>query len=75
MIEQRLRESISLIENSTISPIKEGYSNDLKFNIDHQYLLRVFPITDIKKRKVEFDTINHYPNYRHLLLELWNLMD
>lgn len=52
-------ESIShLINAKEFVELKKGYSNDQKYVIDQNYLLRIFPIREAAKRQEEFLTLH-----------------
>lgn len=63
-MDKYIRETIPLLETAkVISKIHKGFSHDEKYAIDDQYLLRIFPIDDLNKRREEFETINDLAKY------------
>ncbi|MFC0523741.1 aminoglycoside phosphotransferase family protein [Pontibacillus salicampi] len=55
---------ISYIRNAdSIIELNKGFSHDKKYVIDNTYLLRIFPIEDMKSRQKEFNTLNNLSMY------------
>ncbi|MGP4042157.1 phosphotransferase family protein [Gracilibacillus sp. D59] len=51
-------ESIPMVNAAeVIKKIEKGFSRDQKYILDYKYLLRIFPVEEIDKRKVEFETL------------------
>ncbi|MGD6831352.1 aminoglycoside phosphotransferase family protein [Sutcliffiella halmapala] len=63
----QIKEKITYLKNAkSIVELKKGFSFDKKYIIDNKYLLRLFPIEEVKKREIEYDTIHAlsaYSNY------------
>ncbi|MEK9198974.1 aminoglycoside phosphotransferase family protein [Ureibacillus sp. 179-F W5.1 NHS] len=58
-LESNLIKRIDYLKNAdSILPLTKGFSNDQKFVIDQRFLLRIFPMDQQVKRKIEFDTIH-----------------
>lgn len=52
---------------ATVTPIKEGYSEDQKYiiaNANHRYVLRLFPIHQYDRKKSEFDVLRQMETYQ-----------
>ncbi|SFM33724.1 Predicted kinase, aminoglycoside phosphotransferase (APT) family [Gracilibacillus orientalis] len=51
-------ESIPMVNSAKVmEKIEKGFSRDQKYILDYQYLLRIFPVEEIDKRKVEYQTL------------------
>lgn len=78
-MESHLFERIDQLRNANhILPLTKGLSNDQKYIIDQQFLLRIFPTEHQIKRKKEFDTIHklsHISNYVPKTIEFNHLED
>ncbi|MDQ0225974.1 aminoglycoside phosphotransferase family protein [Metabacillus niabensis] len=72
-MEKMIRESVSLLKHANhIYELIKGFSNDKKYVIDNKYLLRIFPINEETKRKIEYETINKlaaFSNYVPKVIE------
>jgi len=66
-MDSQIKEKITYLKNAkSIVELKKGFSLDKKYIIDNQYLLRLFPIEEVKKRRIEYNTIHAlsaYSNY------------
>lgn len=66
-MDSQLTEKITYLKNAkSIVELKKGFSFDKKYIIDNEYLLRLFPIEDVNRRREEYDTIHAlsaYSNY------------
>ncbi|WP_078552289.1 aminoglycoside phosphotransferase family protein [Bacillus alkalicellulosilyticus] len=57
-METELLQSIPYAKNGRrIRELTKGYSFDKKYVVDDQYLIRVFPTSELEKRQIEFNTI------------------
>lgn len=55
----QIKEKITHLKNArSIVELDKGFSFDKKYIIDNEYLLRLFPIEDVKHRRIEYDTIH-----------------
>lgn len=60
----KLKDEIKYLQSaSDVSKITKGFSHDEKYLIDGNYLLRIFPNHEAKKRRQEFETINKLATY------------
>ncbi|MCA1321642.1 aminoglycoside phosphotransferase family protein [Bacillus tianshenii] len=63
-MDSQLTEKITYLKNAkSIVELKKGFSFDKKYIIDNEYLLRLFPIEDVNKRRIEYDTIHALSAY------------
>ncbi|WP_417899916.1 aminoglycoside phosphotransferase family protein [Bacillus haimaensis] len=66
-MDSQIKEKITHLKNAkSIVELDKGFSFDKKYIIDNKYLLRLFPIEDVKNRRMEYDTIyalSAYSNY------------
>ncbi|MFS0560992.1 aminoglycoside phosphotransferase family protein [Terribacillus sp. 179-K 1B1 HS] len=78
-MDKHIKESISYVRNANeIVELKKGYSDDQKYVIDQQYLLRLFPIEEAVKRQEEFltlDRLHEFSKYVPKALEFGYIDD
>ncbi|QGH33344.1 phosphotransferase [Gracilibacillus salitolerans] len=61
-------ESIPMVNSAeVITKIDKGFSRDQKYILDYKYLLRIYPIDEIDKRKVEFETLKKLAEISNLI--------
>ncbi|PYZ97624.1 aminoglycoside phosphotransferase [Alteribacter lacisalsi] len=57
-MESQIREKISILKDAkSVRRLHKGFSDDQKYVIDEEWLLRVFSSREDERRKTEFDTI------------------
>ncbi|WP_245835759.1 aminoglycoside phosphotransferase family protein [Virgibacillus ndiopensis] len=67
-MEDYIRNRILLFNKAnSIQKLNKGFSFDEKYVVDDQYLIRLFPITDIEHRRTEFNNINKLAAYSEVI--------